>query len=414
MSFDPFELARKVDIVDLITNKYGLEVTTSGRIHYASCPQGSDTDPSLAIFTKDNRFHCYHCGWHGTAIDFVIGMENTDAVGALKVLDRMYPDLGIINAEARSRSEHVGRYFAYTEKTTAEEHNRLMNNKRYLTWVKTKRGFSEAAIRKYRLGVRELNGIPRLAIPLTSTGGRVLQAVTRQMTPVDPMSRYFIRNVRLNPETGQIIKKDEEIPDNAIAVFTKGEYLYGLDDVTGDTICLVEGELDRIAAWEFGVDNVGAYGTLRISDQQAVDLGRFRSVTLIPDLGRALDVVIENVETIRATNPAMPINIVDLSPWKDAELEGDEDFELKDVNDMLRYLSANKDTKLFNMLVESAQPVEGWLYHRYVTPVADNSGRAYSELQRILSLSTAPVARVKLVTLASEGLGLPAQLLLSS
>jgi hypothetical protein len=406
MAFDPFETARGIDILDLIENKYGLEVFKSGRILFASCPKSdSDSNPSLAIYQGENRFHCYHCGdWSGTPIDFVMGMEGFRAPSdALRHLDKLYPGLGLISTDGRSRAELVAKYFEFTESQVVEDLQRLKDSAQMMEWVRTKRGFSEAAIDRFRIGVKMMNGVPRLSIPIMGSSGKVHGFVTRQMSPLDPMPRYYTRNVRIHPKTGMMLKKDEVVADS-IPVYTKGEMLHNLEQIKSRDIVLVEGQLDDVAAWELGVDNVAAVGTKVLTDLQAEQLGRFDSVTLIPDIG-AFDSVFDNTKVIRIFHPQMPVKVVDLSSWKD---------HAKDVNDLLLYLAEMNDPGLFKTMVNRAIIVEQFLYGSQIVPLLDNEAKAIEETARILKICTAPVARVKFVQLASEGLGLPADLLLQS
>lgn len=413
---DPFGIAREIDIVDLVSNKYGIDCALSGRIVFASCPltNGGDSNPSFAIYPNENRFHCYHCGdWFGTPIDFVMRIENLDSpMAALRHLDKLYPELGVISENGRSRAELVGRYFGYTDKTATDDHANLTGNARLMEWITSKRGFSARAIDQFNLGMRQFGEIPRLTIPQTGTSGRVLGFVTRKVSPIDTLPRYYTRNVSLHHETGQMIKKGEHDPD-AIPVFIKGQYLYNLDRVKSRDVCVVEGHLDVVAAWELGVDNVVANGTKKLTDDQVALLTDFDSVTLIPDLG-AFDSVLDNTEIIRGTLPHMPIRVVDLSMWADATVEGQEDFSLKDVNDMLIYLSALNDPQLFKTAVDCATLVEEWLYHHEVAPLLSNHAKAIPALDRVMSAVHTPAAKARLAQLAAEGLGIPAELLLLS
>lgn len=402
--FDPFELARQVDILDLIENQYGLETQRIGRLTFTSCPKpgSSDSSPSVAIYVDQNRFHCYHCGdWFGTPIDFVMGIEGfTSVQDALKHLDKLYPNLGIVNPEGRKRADTVGRYYAYTEKLLKEDRGRLKGSERYLSWVRNGRGFSESAVDHFSLGVRDFNNVPRLMIPQFGPSGQVLAFVSRQMSPKDPMSRYFAKNVDLNPDSGMMVRKDEKVKD-PIPVFRKGQYLYNLSRVKDRTVCLVEGHLDVIAGWEMGVENIVACGTNVISDGQVELLSRFDSVTLIPDLDM-LDRVIDNVRVIRMQLPHMPILVVDMTVLG-------EDVK-KDVNDALIYLSEQNDVEMFQLMVSRAIPVEQWMFAYHVIK-AESEAAAFIQLQKVLDVSTHPVSRVALCKAAGEYLNLPAELL---
>lgn len=50
------------------------------------CPFHQERTPSFYIFTKDNRFHCFGCGVHGSSIDFVMKRDGVDFIAAVKSL----------------------------------------------------------------------------------------------------------------------------------------------------------------------------------------------------------------------------------------------------------------------------------------------------------------------------------------
>lgn len=52
------------------------------------CPFHNERTPSFHIF-KDNRFKCFGCGEHGSAIDFYMKQNNVDFISAVKQLSKM-------------------------------------------------------------------------------------------------------------------------------------------------------------------------------------------------------------------------------------------------------------------------------------------------------------------------------------
>src|ERR1041385_8110442 len=72
-----------VDIVVLISSYIDLQ--KRGNLNVGLCPFHGETTPSLTVY-PDQHFHCFGCGKHGDAIDFLMGVENMffrDAVATL-------------------------------------------------------------------------------------------------------------------------------------------------------------------------------------------------------------------------------------------------------------------------------------------------------------------------------------------
>lgn len=63
-----------------------LKVERRGRIHWALCPFHPDKHPSLAIYDgEDAHYHCFSCGEHGDAIDWLIKIEKLSYPEAKKM-----------------------------------------------------------------------------------------------------------------------------------------------------------------------------------------------------------------------------------------------------------------------------------------------------------------------------------------
>lgn len=52
------------------------------------CPLHDDHDPSFTIYPKDNHFHCYGCGKHGTVSDLHAGLRGIEPIEAMRELSR--------------------------------------------------------------------------------------------------------------------------------------------------------------------------------------------------------------------------------------------------------------------------------------------------------------------------------------
>jgi hypothetical protein len=75
-----------MSLVDVVTSR-GIELHPSGPGRYrALCPFHSEKTPSFFVFDSSNKYHCFGCGEHGDAIDFIRkidGLSFRDAVERL-------------------------------------------------------------------------------------------------------------------------------------------------------------------------------------------------------------------------------------------------------------------------------------------------------------------------------------------
>jgi DNA primase len=119
-------IKQTVTMADIL-DYYGLKPSRSGHI---VCPFHPDTDPSLKVYSDQNRWHCFGCGRGGSVIDFVMHMEGvsvTEAAGLIK---------GWFNITAPSRSDLEDRGWRI-RKRKRERIRRRNDEARLLDMIKT-------------------------------------------------------------------------------------------------------------------------------------------------------------------------------------------------------------------------------------------------------------------------------------
>ena len=78
------ELKQKNDIVDVISGYASLD--RKGNTHWACCPFHHERTPSFAVNQGEQFYHCFGCGVSGDVVKFVKEIENTDFIGAVRIL----------------------------------------------------------------------------------------------------------------------------------------------------------------------------------------------------------------------------------------------------------------------------------------------------------------------------------------
>lgn len=78
------ELIARTDIVELIDRKVPLK--KAGKNYSACCPFHSEKSPSFTVSRDKQFYHCFGCGAHGNAIDFVMEYDRLDFIDAIEDL----------------------------------------------------------------------------------------------------------------------------------------------------------------------------------------------------------------------------------------------------------------------------------------------------------------------------------------
>ena len=78
------ELKQKNEITEVIGSYVSLD--RKGNTHWACCPFHHERTPSFAVNQAEQFYHCFGCGVSGDVIKFVREIENTDFMGAIRIL----------------------------------------------------------------------------------------------------------------------------------------------------------------------------------------------------------------------------------------------------------------------------------------------------------------------------------------
>lgn len=432
-----FDIAKsEIDLLEFVETHITDTIRRRGREYYISCPKvgSSDTDPSLAIYPETNTFCCWHCGgtWNGTIVDLVMGWKDlASPVDALKFLDEIYPNLKLLDETSKNVFKAKDDYFSYSANTAVRFHNDLMASQSVVDAICEVRGISEESVKTFMLGLSDWGDYKRLSIPQFDRGGRVLGFVTRKLDGNDERPKYLAKNVAIDPQTGKMVM-DRDFNSNDIIVFEKGRYLYNLPRasmharqvvnkiVQRSSIMVAEGHLDVVAGFCLGINNMVAYGTKNLSEDQVALMAPYDEIVLVPDTD-AFDVVLDNAKLIRSKFPNKVISITDISAIDEVRKENDE--PCKDMGDLLKYskkLGLAPD--YVQMLVtKSTLLLEKYIVDKYLdkeaidrrTKAGDIEGSRYiaTLLPKFMGICTEPVGRAMVLSAVASSIGVPANLM---
>lgn len=78
------ELLDRIDIVDIVTQH--LQLKKAGANFTACCPFHSEKTPSFTVNSAKQFYHCFGCGRHGNAINFLMEHTGANFVEAVETL----------------------------------------------------------------------------------------------------------------------------------------------------------------------------------------------------------------------------------------------------------------------------------------------------------------------------------------
>jgi len=276
------ELIARIDLVDLIDARVPLR--PAGSNFTARCPFHNEKTPSFTVSRDKQFYHCFGCGAHGNAIDFLMGYDHLNFVEAVETLAasaglKMPADAPSVAADPQSKmanaiyklQDTVSRFYAHQFKVHAEA-------SRAVAYLKG-RGVSGELAQRYRLGYAPpgWQNLPsEFSRELLEAAGLMIVKGDRAYDRFRDRIIFPIRDRRgrvvgfggrvMGDETPKYLNSPET------PVFKKHKEVYGLYELLKQSprperIVVVEGYMDVIALAQNGIFNaVATLGTATSAD----------------------------------------------------------------------------------------------------------------------------------------------------
>ncbi|TOB95705.1 DNA primase [Vibrio parahaemolyticus] len=288
------DLLARLDIVDIIDAR--VKLNKKGKNYGACCPFHNEKTPSFSVSQEKQFYHCFGCGAHGNAIDFMMEFERLEFVEAIEELASY---LGL-DVPREQRSGGGGQFKSGPQASSSEKRslydlmgsiaqfyrNQLKqpSSKVAIEYLKD-RGLSGEIVQKFGIGyvadewdlVRKNFGQNKDNQDMLVTGGMLIENDKgnrydrfrgRIMFPIrDRRGRVIGFGGRVLGEGTPKYLNSPETP-----IFHKGKELYGLYEVLQAhrepaQILVVEGYMDVVALAQYGVDySVASLGTSTTGD----------------------------------------------------------------------------------------------------------------------------------------------------
>lgn len=252
---------RKIDIRTLYRD-YGIQTAPAGNKHFLSgwinthCPFCTgEKNYHLGYHERDGYFNCWRCGFKSPifALSGVLNLPEPKIRVLLTPYYRREGALEAVYGTISPRSIHT-----YTPPN-------LTPLKTPQICFLTKRGFDpeelETVYQLKAMGPITLTGFAhRLFIPIFWQG---------------KMVSWLARSVSEKTDA-----KYRPCPKEKETIFHK-HILYGLEEVEGDSVVVVEGTSD---VWRLGKGSVATFGTMTSSAQRSILLQRFKRIFILFDM----------------------------------------------------------------------------------------------------------------------------------
>lgn len=288
------DLLARLDIVDIIDARVKLK--KKGKNYGACCPFHNEKTPSFSVSQEKQFYHCFGCGAHGNAIDFIMEFERLEFVEAIEELASY---LGL-DVPREQRSGGGGQFKSGPQASSSEKRslydlmgsiaqfyrNQLKQpaSKVAIEYLKD-RGLSGEIVQKFGIGyvadewdlVRKNFGQNKDNQDMLVTGGMLIENDKgnrydrfrgRIMFPIrDRRGRVIGFGGRVLGDGTPKYLNSPETP-----IFHKGKELYGLYEVLQayrepPRILVVEGYMDVVALAQYDVDySVASLGTSTTGD----------------------------------------------------------------------------------------------------------------------------------------------------
>ncbi len=306
------DLLARLDIVDIIDARVKLK--KKGKNYSACCPFHNEKTPSFSVSQEKQFYHCFGCGVHGNAIDFMMEYERLEFVEAIEELaSHLGLDVpreqrsGQISTAPRANSEQKRNLYDLMDSIANFYRNqlKLSASKPAIEYLKN-RGLSGEIVQKFGIGyvadewdlVRKNFGQQKQAQDMLVTGGILIENDQghrydrfrgRVMFPIrDRRGRVIGFGGRVLGDGTPKYLNSPETP-----IFHKGKELYGLYEVMQahrepKQILVVEGYMDVVALGQFDVDYaVASLGTSTTGDHLQVLFRQTNTVVCCYDGDRA-------------------------------------------------------------------------------------------------------------------------------
>lgn len=280
------EIKSRSDIVKVISDY--IKVQQSGINYKGLCPFHGEKTPSFYINTSKQIYKCFGCGEGGDVINFIMKIENLEFMDAVKLLAK---DCGIeintnMDEQSKIRMEKVKKIQDINTEAARYYFSNLIKEKNYGYEYLRRRGLDDKIIKKFGLGYAPKAWTNLMEYLISKGYDKETLVECGLVTYKKDGNKYYDRFINrvifpIFDYRGNVIGFGGRVLDDSLPkylnspdtlAFNKKYNLYGLNfarkNINDRTVILVEGYIDLISLYQYGIRNVCAtLGTALTIDQ---------------------------------------------------------------------------------------------------------------------------------------------------
>ncbi len=289
------EIRSRNDIAEVIS-ECGIALRPAGRNFKALCPFHTEKTPSFTVSVEKQIFYCFGCQTGGNVISFVQKHEGKSFIETIEWLAERQNI--ILPTQDRRESANRKRFTALEDlnRFAVEYYHHQLLTERASTpamqYLK-RRGVQPKTLRAFQLGYAT-SGRRELVKVATDKGFTIQQLIDVGLIKDEdkgPQDRFWnrilfpIQNERGVPVGfgGRALSEDHQpkyLNSPATTLYDKSNILYNLDKARQSLykqqrVLLVEGYMDVLMLYQFGVEHVVASSGTSLSENHARLLKRF-------------------------------------------------------------------------------------------------------------------------------------------
>jgi DNA primase len=264
------DLIDRADLVEVVGRR--VQLKKAGKEFKACCPFHDEKTPSFTVSPAKGFYHCFGCGAHGNALDFLMQYDHMEFVEAVESLANTM-GVEVPREESQRPARSYDALFELVEQVERFFETELKKSDTAVAYLKG-RGIDGATARRFGIGyapsgwsnvldrfgkskeaidrllatgliIRKDNGKhydrfrDRIMFPIRDSRGRTIGFGGRVLSPDEKSAKYLN-----SPET---------------VLFHKGRELYGLYEARQalrsiDRLIVVEGYMDVVGLARHGID----------------------------------------------------------------------------------------------------------------------------------------------------------------
>lgn len=293
------EIKSRCDIASVISGY--INIKPSGSNYKGLCPFHGEKTPSFYINTSKQIYKCFGCGEGGDVINFIMKIENLDFMDAVKLLaDKCGIEINTqVDESTKERMEKSKKFQDIHVEAARFYFSNLTKSKNPGYEYLRKRGLDDKIIKKFGLGY-SLDSWNSLMNYLLSIGYKNEDLIECGLFGYKNETKKIydkFRNRVMFPifdYRGNVIGFGGRVLDDSLPkylnspdtlIFNKRQNLYGLNfarkEINDRSVILVEGYMDLISLYQYGINNVVATLGTALTDGQGSLIKRYADTAII-------------------------------------------------------------------------------------------------------------------------------------